>query len=261
MTKEELLQKGITEDLADEIVASFSDDTDGDPLQALRKAIDAGQDGDLFKAKGGEGKGKDEEDEDEEDEDKNEYNERYMKKHMKRYMKENEKEFEGDLKKCFGNMKKAAEIDSDSDGAVVEMADLQPFLNSQVDMIDGLCKAISEINEKVNEIAQQTDKNQDIMLKAAKVQVEQADSVNKFLSGSQTGGPRGIVATKDMQKAMNNSKDSNVLAYKTLMKATLNGDKNAGQIISAFESVGKNLSRLTASQQQYVNDLVKAEGN
>ena len=82
LTKEELLQKGISEEMADEIIAGFSDSDEESSLQALQKALGENPEmDDLFKAEKGEKK-----EEEDEDEDKEDYNDSYMKKHMKRYM-------------------------------------------------------------------------------------------------------------------------------------------------------------------------------
>lgn len=263
MTKEELLQKGISEEVADEIVAAFTDSNENS-LQALTKALDDEPMGDLFKAKGG----KDEEDEDEEDE---EYDEKFMKK-MKRYMKENEKEEdEGEGEKepddkddkpgLFGKekaMKKAIEnIDTDStSGAIVEMTDLAPFLAGQADFNSTLAKAVCDLSRKIDKIVSQNAKSYDLMQKAARVTEEQAKLTDTYLSTPT--GRKGVTASVSMQKA-NAAVGNSGLVYETLMKATRGGDKTAGEIISEFESVGKNINRLTPVQKDYINTLLTAE--
>lgn len=261
MTKEELLSKGISEEVADEIIASFEDKANEDSLQALKKALDPDTpEDDLIKAKGGKDKAEKEPD-DEVDDDK-EYNESYMKKHMKRYMKENQKEFEGELKKCYGSMKKAIDdIDPDADGMVVQMEDFTPFATNIVETVGEMCKAITALKAEVEIINDKTEKNYSLMQKAAKVQIEQAEGLDKFLSNSDTGGPRGIVATEKMEKAINDAKMYNEQVYKVLFKATRKGDQQAGNVISYFESAGKNYKKLPPQMQEYVTDLMKAEAN
>ena len=152
MTKEELLellQKGITEDVADEIIAAFSDSEDEDSLQALQKALEDNPDknmDDLVKAakKGGDEEGDEGDDDD--------YDEKFMKKYMKRYMKENKKSSEKTAKEAglFGDkMEKAIDgIDLDSEAAVIEMEDLKPVLETIGEAIDVMSKAIPELAER-----------------------------------------------------------------------------------------------------------------
>jgi hypothetical protein len=90
LSKDELLQKGVSEEVANEIIAAFeADPQDENSLLALQKALDGSDETDqtLSKAKGDD-KDKDGKDK-EPDDDDDDYNEKYMKKHMVRYMKEN----------------------------------------------------------------------------------------------------------------------------------------------------------------------------
>jgi hypothetical protein len=255
LTKEELLAKGVSEPVADEIIAALSDgNAEENSLQALQKALDDTSGGmeELFKAEDG---GKKDEDDDED------YNPEYMKKYMKRFMKENKKSCAATAKEVgiFGDkMQKAIdEINPDADGAVIDMVDLKPFLEAQTDLNESLVKAISDMSSQILVISAQNQKSFDIMKKAAVVTAEQAISLGDFLGKPQ--GRKGLVAT-DMKKAAQviNS-DGNKAIYNVLMKATKDGDTTAGQIISAFESCGKDANKLNAAQKNYINEILQKE--
>jgi len=257
-TKAELLEKGISDEVADEIIAAASEDEGSEnSLQALEKAISEPETGELFKAKGGKEKG---EDEDEDDED-SDYDESYMKKYMKRYMKENKKACGKMAKEAgifSGNMEKAAEIDMDAEGAIVEMADLKPILEEQGEFNSRMAKAIETLAEQITYISDQQEKSFDLMQKAAAVQVETAKGMGEFMSVPQ--GRKGVTASVEMQKGVQYTPEMVKVAYTVLMKAVQNKDEKAGMIISAFESSGKRLDRLNSVQRQYINDLIQKEG-
>lgn len=260
MTKEELLSKGVSENVADEIIAAFEDNGQENSLSLLEKALNKKEDTDesLFKAEK-----KDDEEKKDDDGDDDDYDEKYMKKYMKRYMKENEKEFEGELKKCSTSMKKAREdFDMDAEGAVVEMADLKPFLDNQMLMNDTMCKAISNLQAELKVISAQNEESFSIMTKAARVQVEQAKALDSVFS--QPAGRKGVIAqvpgTK-MQKAVEFAAADNAQVYSVLMKATRAGDTTAGLLISAFESAGKNVNSLNPVQKKYISELLIKEAN
>lgn len=254
LTKEELLQKGISEDVADEIIAAA--ESDGSPensLQALEKALNNET---LFKAKGGD------DDEGDEEEEGSDYDESYMKKYMKRYMKENKAacgKMAKDVGIFGGEMKKAVEsFDNDAEAAVIEMEDLKPILESQVEFNDAMSKAVEEISGAIELIRVRAEQSYDLMQKAAAVQVETAKSMDEFFSTP--AGRKGVTASVTMQKAENPVSPEMVkTVYSTLMKATQKGDQKAGMILSAFESTGKNLKRLNDLQRQYINDLIQQE--
>ena len=259
MTKEELLSKGVSENVADEIIAAFEDNGQENSLSLLEKALNKKEDTDesLFKAADKEEGDKGEE------EDDDDYDEKYMKKYMKRYMKENEKEFEGEMKKSSASMKKAREdFDMDAEGAVVEMADLKPFLDNQMSMNDTMCKAISNLQAELKVISAQNEESYSIMTKAARVQVEQAKALDSVFS--QPVGRKGLIAqvpeTK-MQKAVEFAAADNAQVYSVLMKATRAGDTTAGLLISAFESAGKNVNSLNPVQKKYISELLIKEAN
>jgi len=256
LTKEELLQKGISETDADEIMAKASaEPTKEDNLQALQKALDedspdATMDN-LEKAEDEGGKEEDEEDE------KDEYNEKYMKKYMKRYMKENTKA----CQKMMSKMSKAIEeIDEESPGAVVEMADLAPFLDTVGEVIETMSKAIVETNERMDAIESQNEKSYDLLKKAATVQIEQAQGLKGFLSTSQ--GRKGVVTTAEMTKAVQPtikvySLDDNKAVYQKLAKAMKEGKPNAGELLSVFESRNKNFNALNPAQKQAIQRFME----
>jgi hypothetical protein len=267
-TKEELLQKGLSEEDADKIITAFESNEDPEnSIQLLEKALNEGDNstpGDspdvdpLLKAK----KGKEDDDDSGDDDD---YNPEFMKKHMKRYMKENKKSC-GKMAKEVGiygeEMKKAIdEMDTNLDGAVVEMADLKPILEQQVAFNESLSKAVEELSGRVLSISTLGEKQFDVMQKAAQLQVDQAKSMETFLS--QPAGKKGktAISTEDMKKAKETliSPESTQYIYDVLMKATKDGDRNAGMIISAFESSGKNVNMLNPGQKKYINELITKE--
>lgn len=259
LTKEELLQKGVPEEAADEIISAFSEgNNDQDPIDALQKALVDDPDMDhLIKAdKEGDMDKKDNEDE---------YDESYMKKYMKRYMKENKASVQKMMKNLGAaseNMNKAiSDIDSDSDCAVVEATDLAPYLESQTKFNGELVKAMSDFNDRVDIVSAKVEKAYDVLQKASKVIVEQSKGLNSFLSTPQ--GRKGSISA-DMKKAAQVdikqiSKEDNAFIYKTLMKATRNGDEKAGVIVSAFESMGHDAKKLNTAQKQYLQELLKKE--
>jgi hypothetical protein len=271
LTKEELLEKGVPESAADEIIAAFEDgNADENSLQALAKALEKNPEEDLLKAgnggddddeKGSKGKGKKDDDDDEGEE--GEYNEKYMRKHMKRYMKENKKHAASSAKEAgiFGDkMEKAvSDFDFDAAGAVVEMEDLKPILVAQNEFISAMSKAVQAISEQVEYISERQDKEFGVMRKAARVTVDQAVAMGEWLGQPQgRKGKDSIHATSKMEKATSGPIDANgnKIIYSALLKATKNGDAVAGQILSVFESKGKNGNFLNAPQRQFIEKLL-----
>lgn len=277
-TKTELLEKGVPADAADEIISAFLD-SETDPLLEMQKALKGDSDSDkepeersLFKAEEG-----DDEDDKKKDEDDEDYDEKYMKKHIKRYMKENKPTCQRMMKKSGwdsddddspkegkeSKMKKAMdEIDMDSEGAIVEMTDLAPFLVSQTEFNDEMVKAISKLTEQVNYITEKTDKSFDLMQKAARLQVKQSEGLNEFLNVPQ--GRKGTISTGVMAKAVDTNKftrEDNTIIYSSLMKAVKSGDKDAGMVISAFESAGHDANRLNNDQKKYIQEIITKEAN
>jgi hypothetical protein len=255
-SKEELLEKGISEEVADEIIAAASDEGSENSLQALEKAISTPEEGELFKAKGGKGKGEEEAEEEEEGED---YDESYMRKYMKRYMKENKKACGKMAKEVgifSGNMEKATELDMDAEGAIVEMADLKPILEEQGEFNSRMAKAIETLAEQVMYISERQDKSFDLMTKAAAVQVETAKGLGEFLSTP--AGRKGVTASVEMQKASQvASSNTSKEIYSKLMKAVQSGNRDAGVVISAFEVAGKRVERLNPAHQAFITQLMQ----
>ena len=115
MTKEELLQKGVSEEVADEIIQAMTVQEDEDSLSALQKALDEVPENMELLEKA--------EDEEEEDEEKDEYSEKDMKRYMKAKGKAACQKMMKELGFASEKMSKAVEdIDADADGAIVEMA-------------------------------------------------------------------------------------------------------------------------------------------
>lgn len=254
LTKEELLQKGISEEVADEILAAASLDQE-DSLQALSKALKVEEP--LAKAKGGD----DDDDEENGKNDDDDYDEKYMKKYMKRYMKEN-KESVSKMGKEAGiwkeKMEKAIDgIDLESDAAIIQTTDLKPYLDSQKEFNSEMIKAVSEIYNQIEIIKNQNKESYGLMHKAAKVQFEQANSFNEYLNIS--NGRKGTVATTQMQKSSDTIDKK--IAYRVLQKAVFNKDRKAGEIISKFESSGQNFNILTGNEKEYVKELIQKGAN
>lgn len=258
LTKDELLQKGVSEEAADEIIAAYEDGNEEDSLQALQKALNDESSDELFKAKGGNGE---ESEEEEKEEEKGEYDESYMKKHMPRYMKENKKAVECAAKRMgifSDKMNKAFDdIDSEAEGAVVEMVDLKPALESIQEGFGEMEKAFVDIANTVLLISEQNQKTYDIMKKAANAQVDQAKNLDEFLGKS--NGRKGLTVDANLKKGEEIvvDGDGNKVIYDLLLKATKEGDQTAGMVLSAFESRGKNANNLNAAQKKYANELLQ----
>ena len=249
LTKEQMLQKGVSEEAADEIIASYS--STEDPLLDLQKALDDPLE-DLLKAES------EEENEEEEEED---FDEKYMKKYMKRFMKKNSSycsKMMKNLNSSNEKMEKAiSDIDLDAEGAVVEMINLSPFLENQSVFNQTMVKAIDYLSNQIDGIVKSSEKSFDLMQKAAKVQVEQAKLFSNI--SSIPNGRKGVLVNEDLSKASNVLKNHGDVIYTELLKATQAGDKNAGYILSAFESSGKNANLLNESQKKYINNLINKE--
>lgn len=248
LTKEQMLQKGVSEEAADEIIASYS--FTEDPLLDLQKALDDPSE-DLLKAES------EKEDEDE-NEDEDDFDEKYMKKYMQRFMKKNSSYCSKMMKKLNSSnekMEKAiSDIDLDAEGAIVEMTDLSPFLENQSVFNQTMVKAIDCLSNQIDGIVKSSEKSFDLMQKAAKVQVEQAKLFSNISSTS--NGRKGVLVNEDLSKAGDVLKSHGDIIYTELLKATQTGDKNAGYILSAFESSGKNANLLNESQKKYINNLI-----
>jgi hypothetical protein len=119
-----------------------------------------------------------------------------------------------------------------------------------------MSKALEEISSVVYTIASQNEKSYGLLQKAAKVTAIQAEGISSFLD--QPSGRKGVVATVDMQKASDTA-NLNQKVYQVLMKAVYNKDAEAGQIISAFESAGKDVSKLRVEQRNYISELMQKE--
>ena len=257
LTKESLLSKGLSPEIADEILSAM-DGADDNSLTALRKALEP-KDG-LFKAEEGEKEGDDADDK-EPDGDADDYDEKYMKKHMKKYMKENKKACRkaADEAELYDKeMKKAIDsIDLNADGAVVEMADLSPVLDAIVETNSAMLKAINTLIDRTDIITGQNEKSFEILHKAAAVTAETADSITGYMGAPQ--GRKGVT-TGDMTKAQAHTStlDPKVV-YRVLAKAMTAGDQKAGGILEVFESSGKNLRYLNSERQAYVAELIKKE--
>lgn len=258
ITKEELLQKGMSEADADEIISKLETDSEDNEnsLQALQKALDSNDSNEeiLSKADGG--------DEEESEGKEDDYDEKYMKKYMKRYMKANKASCQKMMKELGSaneKMNKAIDdVDIDSEGAVVEMTDLAPYLENQKEFNESMVKAIETMSEMIEVISSQNEKSYDLMKKAATVQVEQAEAIGDYFSKPQ--GRKGVVASESLAKA---SEESNIaepnVIYQKLFKAVKEGDKQAGQVISAFESAGKNIKFLNNAHKNYIQNLLKGD--
>ena len=143
------------------------------------------------------------------------------------------------------------------------MTDLAPYLNSQSEFNENMVKAMSKLADQVDYITEQTEKSFELMQKAARVQIDQSKELKGFLSTPQ--GRKGVVANVEMKKAIEPtskfSSDDNRIIYSELMKAVKGGSKEAGMVISAFESAGHNANRLNNDQKKYIYDMITKEAN
>ena len=261
LTKESLLSKGLSPEVADEILSAMSETKDDNSLTALRKALEPKDKTGLFKAE------KENEEDNEsgkgepDDEKKEDYDEKYMKKHMKKYMVENKKECRkaADEAELYDKeMKKAIDsIDMDADGAVVEMADLSPVLEAIVNSNTAMLKAINTLVAQNERITDQNEKSFEILHKAAAVTAETADSISGYMGAPQ--GRKGVT-TGDMAKARATQSGLDPKSvYRVLAKAMTAGDQKAAGILEVFESSGKRVNYLNAERQAYVADLLSKE--
>ena len=239
-TKEELLEKGVSESAADEIIAAYEEDTFDNPLLSLEKALSDKKEesGNLFKAS----------DEDEDDEDEGDEDEKEESESMKK-----------DAKEACKKMKKAVDdFDMESTDTVLESADVTPVLEAQAELNSVMQKAVSATDKKIEVLSAKVDKMFDLMQKAARLSVEQAKASEIVLSQSQ--GRKGVVST-EMTKATNpfSLNDANIV-YSALIKATQNGDAKAGMIVSGFEAHGKDVSKLKENDRRYISELLSKEG-
>jgi len=256
VTKEDLMKAAnLSEEQANALLESFDGDfsSDNSPISSLKKALNSDGQQDLFKAD-------DEEVEDEEEE----YDADYMKKYMKRYMKENPsscKRMMEDLGVKKEAMKKASsEIDPNDAGVVVEMADLQPYMESQNEFNESLVKAVSELNSKLDTVIEANAYSQDILEKAAIVTADSSEKLDEFFSKPNT---RKGVSFDPLTKAVQPSKEKKMveqfpkIVHETLMKAISNGNREAGEVIGRFESAGKNFKMLRDSDKFFISNLLQ----
>lgn len=241
MTKEELMAKGLSPQAADEVIASFAGEKSGSPLLELNKALKGDKEDSLFKAEDededeGKKKSGDDEDEDEDDDD--------LEKG------ETLDEDEEDLEKAI------SVLSSSGEGAVVEMADLSPFLRAFTKQNEKMCKAVSTLVAENKTIKAQNAELYGLMHKAASVQAATAEVLEKAMSVPT--GRRGVttVPVQDMQKASQSASDGKTV-YSTLSKAMNTGDKRAGFILSAYESAGKRVEKLDQPSRDYISELIK----
>lgn len=264
MTKEELLSKGLTAEQADMIIATLEkNNTPESALESLSKALNDPVQTSLFKANDGD----DEDGGDGEDD----YDPEYMKKYMKKYMMANKKvcaKAAKDAGLFTEDMRKALEIDPEQyTGTVGDYADVVPILESIVEGFDKMTKAIQEISGQVIAISPQLDRNYSLLEKAAKVTLETAgplEILGKHLNQSQ--GRKGVVTPNaNMAKAAPVAQINEPVVYAALMKATKNGDKEAGEIIGKYEVAKQHNPKtpwalLSKAANEKINELIQAKG-
>ena len=245
MTKDQLLAKGISPEVADEIIADFSAGGNDSPLLALNKAVNGAKEveNELFKAekhsepdeddKGGKS---DDDEDDKEDGKKGDDEEAYMKK-----------------KKEMTKAREILDLDNAA-GGVVEMADLGAFLEVTSNAFGSMCKAMNDLRTEIRTIKLQNAETYSLMSKAAAVQVVTSDTLEKAMGVPQ--GRRGVTTLPvvEMEKSSSMSNESQV--YATLTKAMKTGDQKAGFILSAFESTGKRLNALDNASRAYISQLL-----
>ncbi len=256
-TKEELLEKGVSPEVADEIIANFEDDSD-DALSSLQKALDGDSEPNesLFKAEDEEEKKEEEDEEKEEKGDKKEF----MKK-MKKYMKDNPAQCKKMMKEVGAmteKMSKAVEDVDDSDGILVEYSDGKEVFEAISSSISALSKAVEAVNERIDVLVTNSDRSYDVLVKEGRVLSEMAKATDLELSKT-TGRKSASIADQKMVKAIDFPDGSPKVIHETLMKAIHNGDRNAGQIISSFEANGHDPKKLLPEQRMYINQLINSE--
>ena len=237
MNKEQLMAKGLSPEAADEVIASFAGADAGSPILELHKAVKKGASVDLFKAEEDDEDDEKAGDGDEEDDDDMEKGEAI-------------EEDEEDLEKAI------SDFNTSGEGAVVEMADLAPYLRATAKFNKSMLKAVSSLVAENKTIKAQNKELFELMHKAASVQVFTAEALEKAMS--LPAGRKGVttVPAQELAKAKAISSDAKGI-YVTLEKAMTIGDKRAGFILSAFESVGKRVEKLDQSSRDYISELIK----
>jgi len=261
MTKEELLQKGFSPEEAEKVAQALDAQANNEPenpLLALKKELD------LSKAKASEGD--DEPDKEGKDDD---YNPEYMEKNMRRYMKENKKACAKMMKEMGDyseDMKKALE-DFDEDGDyLLETKNLAPFMETFTGItpvLEGMVKAIVNINEELTMVKGQNEKTFDLMQKAASVTADQAEifqNLNQAMSKS--NGRKGITGMQaPLQKAATPqgtiTPEANKQVLTSLMKAVKQGIPGADDMVVVFESRGKDVNKIPPDTRQKIANIIE----
>lgn len=222
----------------------------------------------LIKANGG-----DSEEDEYDDEDEDEYDEKYMKRNMKRFMKDNKSTMMKYMKNM-GSVKKA--IDHDMDEISDELDSAEAVLVQGTDIL----KAAQEQSENFVGVLQAMipeQVHQGKLIKAlSSVVLEMAEQINKIGSTPQprksvlNAGETNLNKAQDqesgkgasLQKAADFMQTNGFGGIKRLvMKAMNKNDQRAFDAITRIESCHGNLALLPQATQNYVAELIAAEGN
>lgn len=234
-------------------------------LTDLLKAEDVDDSDALLKANGSE-----------DDESDDEYDEKYMKRNMKRFMKNNKSTMMKYMKDM-GSVKKA--IDHDMDEINGELGDAEAVLVNGTDIL----KAAQEQSDNFVGVLQALipeQVQQGKLIKAlGSVVLEMAEQINQIGSvpqprkGITNSGETNLTKAQgtdesgeeapigSLQKAVNFMKDNGFGGIrKKVLKAMNNGDQKAFETITRLEACNGNLALLPKTTQDYIADLVSAEG-
>lgn len=237
--------------------------TDDDAVDALKGLLKANRDNNdnIFKAKDN---GRDKDDD---DDDANDYNETYMKKNMSKFMKNNP----GFMKKM-GYMKKAIDDAYDvanNDGdleAEATMVDGTEIFKSFKEMTNTMLKAFISLADRVDDIENQVAFNNELSAANGEVLIKACETLEQisnvplppksqlvdFSLHKAKNQPENPGGSNTLQKAMNLGIHG---AKKILVKAAMDGNSDAGRVLTQVESCFGNLQLLPPNSLKVITDL------
>jgi len=235
-------------------------------LTDLLKAEDVDDSDALLKANGSE----------DDDKSDDEYDEKYMKRHMKRFLKNNKSTAMKYMKEM-GSVKKA--IDHDMDEINGELGDAEAVLVNGTDILKAAQEQSDNFVGVLHAIIPEQVQQGKLIKALGSVVLEMAEQINLIGSvpqprkGVTNGGETDLTKAKDtdeggeeapvgsLQKAVSFMKENGFGGIrKKVLKAMNNGDQKAFETITRLEACNGNLALLPKTTQDYIADLVSAEG-
>lgn len=241
-------------------------DADANAVSTLKGLLKANEDngaGTLLQKAKDKDKGKDKDD-DKDDE----YSEAYMKNNMSKFMKNNASYMKkmGYMQKAVDNAYEAADNGGELE-AEVTMVDGTEMFKAFKEMSEHFLKAVTSISERLDGVEEQVDFANKISVAAGEVLVKASESLDKISSEPLTPKSQMVgqpelhkAAIKDvpadgnqvLQKAMNMGVGG---AKKILIKAAMDGNGEAGRVLTQVESCFGNMTLLPASSLKLIASL------